>query len=125
MCFHFLKCKVEKQMRLKVMRHGFFFFFFLPSIKHYIIKIINSFRNKDTCHYGWKKATSKVTIMLVRLHCYRYCYVEQHIFFAPFYIIYEVLFFFFLVFFILFFSSFPFIIFDLFAPPFRKPWIVA
>lgn len=75
-------------MRLKVMRHGFFFFFFfLPSRKHYILKVINSFKNKDTCHNWCKKERSKVTTELIRFHCY--CYVEPLIFCAPIYVVYE------------------------------------
>ena len=84
MCFHFLKCNMEKQMRLKVMTHSFFFF---PRRNHYIMRVINSFRNKDTCLDGCKKERSKVTTALVRF--YFYYYVEQFLFFASFYVVSE------------------------------------
>ena len=107
---------MEKQMRLKVMRHSdfllFFLFFFFPRRNHYIMKVINSFRNKDTCHNGCKKERSKVTTAVVRFHFYYLA--EQFVFFASFYVlsIFTAVF---------FFPSFT--IFDLFAPPFKKPWM--
>ena len=76
------------------------------------MRVINSFRNKDTCHNGCKKERSKVTTAVVRFHFYYLA--EQFVFFASFYVlsIFTAVF---------FFPSFT--IFDLFAPPFKKPWM--
>lgn len=85
------------------------FFFFFPNRNHYIMRVINSFRNKDNCHYGCQSDASKVTTSY-----YDFIFIMLKRFSVSFNLVFE----YFLLLFCFFFHSHFFI--SLFAQPFRE-----